>query len=494
MAKKSPNDMVAKAETMIQSGRVSDAPAYFREAIRLAGRHPSVAKVNARLGMVLLQLGKAAEAISPLEQAERALATNSVRLMLVRAYVLVGRHEDGEALIRRVIEKPPAAPEDLATAARLLHDLGLSDEAASLLESRIRDGAAERQIATVYGLIAKRIDRVDDAIALMKPHTENASLPAHVRGPMLFALARLLDSEDRLDEAWEAAETANRLVRRPTDPDAYDRMIDMLINRFTTEAVRGIAQPGNAGVRAVLIVGLPRSGSTMIERMLGGHPSVAVAGEIRALHDALCSIPGTSPAEETPPLNRVRGAALTRARGAYLSALDGVSSTAERVTDKQLHNIRHLGLVPALLPGATVVRCSRELRDVALSCYFRGFASGQSFATSLEDIARFFRSYLRLMRHWDAVLPEACPEMRLIDANYEQAISSPESETARLVAGVGLEPDPEHASVGRVKAVSVTLEPDQQGQGVYSSSVGRWKRYEARLAPFIEAMEDEPGM
>jgi len=491
MAKKTAKELIHEAEALIRAGRHDLAPGRFREAIRLVGDHPETPRIRARLGEVLLRNGAFDEAAEIFERLLAAGANREHRFRLAQAHAFAGRRDEAGVLVDLVMPELPDDPREIARVSTLLQSLGREPEAVALLDSAVAKGMASREIANAFSNVAIKAGRVADAVDLLRPHTEDRALPPKDRGVLLFTLARLLDTTDRTDEAWEAITAANELTRRPWDAEAFEARIDLLIERFTVDAVRSIAQEGEAGARAVLIVGMPRSGTTLIERILGAHPAVAMGGELRALHDAVCAIPGTKEDEETPPLNRVRGGSLNKARKSYLAALDRVSLSADRVTDKMPHNLRHLGLVPAVLPGATVIRCTRDLRDTALSCYFRGFVSGNNYSHDLRWIARFTRAYLRLDRHWSAVLPEACPDLRLLEAEYERVSQDPEAESRRLVEGVGLPWDDACTAIEKVGKVSTTLEPDQMRRGVYASSVERWRRYEARLAPFVEAMGDE---
>lgn len=491
MANKTAKELLDEAESLVKAGRIDAAAVRYRESIRVLGRHPGAVKIRARLGLVLMRFGRFDEAIGELRKVADADPSPDNRYRLAQAHAFMGRHEAACELLDGVLTDAPDHGPAIARTAALYQYVGRGDEAIALIDSAVGRGITGREVAHAFASFAIKHGRAEDAIELLTPHTTEASYSPGVRGEMLFSLGRLLDAAGDCDRAWEAYTEGNGLVRRPFNPEAHDASVDSLIERYSADTIRSIAAEGDEGERAILIVGMPRSGTTLLDQILGAHPSVASGGELRALNDAITGIPGAKKGDTHPPLNRVRGASLKRARRTYLTALDAISTDVDRVTDKMPQNFLHLGLVPAVLPGAAVVHCRRDPRDTALSCYFRNFVAGNAFSCDLVWIARYTRAYLRLMRHWRAVWPVACPGMPLVEVDYEAISGEPERHARSMVEGVGLPWDASCLAFGKAGKMTPTLEPDQAGRGVYSSSVARWTRYERHLAPFIEAMGDE---
>lgn len=493
MAKHSANLLVDEAEALVRSGALEPALPKYAAAIKAAGGHPAAVKIRARHGLILMRLGRNDEAAEELARVVAADGSADNRFRLAQAHAFAGRDDEARALLEGILEREPDHGPAIARLAAIYHYTGRADDAIGLIDAAIGRGLTGREIAHAFASFAIKHGRAADAIDLIRPHSENASMAPDVRAEMLFSLGRLLDAQDETGPAWAAYEEGNRLGKRPFDPDRHDGFVDSIIERFSAEALRKIAGDGGEGERAIFIVGMPRSGTTLMEQVISAHPAVASGGELRALYDAVSGFPGKKEEGVHPPLSRVRGASLTRARSAYLAALDGVSTAADRVTDKMPQNFVHLGYVPAILPGASVVHCRRDPRDSALSCFFRSFVVGNAFSSDLVWIARYMRAYLRLMRHWTAVLPAACPETRFVEMDYEALSTDPEPNARRLVEGVGLDWDNACLEPGGSGKMAPTLEPDQAGRGVYASSIGRWRRYQAQLAPFIEAMGDDLG-
>jgi tetratricopeptide (TPR) repeat protein len=490
MPKKTANDLLAEAEAMLKSGELDTAAARYREVIRLLGAQPAAWKVRGRLGVVLMRLGRFDEAAKELTQVAAADPSTEARYRLAQAHAFAGRHAEASEILDGVLKDDPDHAPSIARAAALLQYVGRGEDALAMLDAAVTRGVRSREIAHTMATVAIPFGRERDAVDLLRPFAADATLSPAVLGEMNFCLGRLLDSMGDVDGAWAAYTEGNRLTRRRFDPDAHDRAVDTIIETFTVEAVRSIADRGEEGARAILVVGMPRSGTTLVDQILGAHPRVEAGGELRALNDAIAGIPGPRVGMH-PQLNRVRGVSLQRARRSYLAALDAVSPVSDRVTDKMPQNFFHLGLVPAILPGASVVHCLRDPRDTALSCYFRSFVGGNAFSYDLVWIARYTRAYLRLMRHWTSVLPEAGAPVRLVDARYESLSENPGEYARAMVESLGLAWDEACLGFGASGKMRPTLEPDQAGKGVYASSVARWKRYERHLAPFIEAMGDD---
>lgn len=497
MPRKTARDLLAEGESLFKAGRLDEAADAFRAALTPLGPGPGANTVRSRLAVVLMRLGRFDEASGELEKVVRVDPSPEARFRLSQAHAFAGRNERAGELLDGLLGELPDHPPTIARTAALLEHLGRGGEALALLDGAIARGHRSHEIAHTTATLAISHAREREAIALLAPFLRDTALPVPLRAELHFSTGRLLDAIGDYDRAWDVYTEGNRLVRRPFDPLRHERMIDAIIRAFTPEAVRSIAQEGSEGRRAILIVGMPRSGTTLVDQILGAHPSVAAGGESRALHAAIESIPGVrAPGSIHPPLDRVRGPALRRARASYLGALDAIAKGADRVTDKMPQNFLHLGLLPALLPGAGVVHCRRDPRDTALSCYFRNFVGGNAFSTDLAWIAAFMRGYRRLMRHWARVLPEACAGFRPVEVRYEDLSDDPGTHAPALLAALGLPWDEACLGFGKRRTMRPTLEPDQVGRGVYASSVARWTRYERHLAPFVEAMGgalDEPA-
>jgi hypothetical protein len=235
----------------------------------------------------------------------------------------------------------------------------------------------------------------------------------------------------------------------------------------------------------VFIVGMPRSGTSLVEQILASHPNVFGAGELRDLQRLAEELPARVGAKEAYPacLVRLDGSAACALADEYLERIGRRSGAALRVTDKMPLNFLHLGLIAALFPRARIVHCIRDPLDVCVSCYCQDFQGGPNFLWDLTDLGKFHGEYERLMAHWGSVLP-----LPILEVVYEELVDNLEAVSRRLISFCGLDWDDRclayHQNARAVRTASLV----QVRQPVYKSSVGRWRHYAPHLRPLLEAL------
>jgi hypothetical protein len=268
------------------------------------------------------------------------------------------------------------------------------------------------------------------------------------------------------------------------DAAAHRRRVDWLIRTFTPEFFRQVEGVGLDPETPVFIVGMPRSGTTLVEQILSRHPQVFGAGELRdvdRLAEAL-----TAPVEAVGGDSNVL-AALARQKGRdlaerHLHRLTRLGGAALRVIDKLPINFLHLGLIATLFPRARVLHCRRDRLDTCLSCYVQYFHA-LNFTWDLEDLGKYHREYERLMAHWRTALP-----LRLLDVSYEELVSDQEAVSHRMIAFCGLDWDERCLAFHENPRPVHTMSMLQVRRPMYASSVGRWRRYEKQLEPLRKAL------
>ncbi len=482
-------NLLKEANDKAKAGDTGGAIAAFAQFLRSSPDDPRAPKVRAHLGEMYLGAGRLAEAGEYLSRAIKDMPDSPqvlYRLAQVRSFE--GQTDEAFALLDRLLAIDPNHESGIARRAALLQYLGRVEEAAATIDQAWARGLENPNLAHAFAGIAQSLKRRPEAIDRIRPYADDSTLARNIRTEMNFTLGRLLDGEGDYDAAWACYELGNRLSKPNMDPGELERTTDETIATYTRSAIENLER-GKAGAeRAILIVGMPRSGTTLIEQILGAHSRISAGGELQALPKAAASIPGGRVGGVLPPLNRIRGNALKRANQAYIDALEQVSPDAARVTDKLPTNYRILGLVPSLVPGARIIHCTRDPMDTCLSCYFRNFVGQHPHLTDLEWTGIYYRCYRKLMKHWETEL-EGLIEMT--EAPYEQAVSDFEPEARRLVDFVGLDFDESCLHFDKQRRMSPTLEPEQAGQNVYASSLGRWRNYEKHLGPLIEALGPE---
>jgi len=509
---------VNRAAALRAIGRLDEAVTACRQALRIDHR---MAPAYSELAACLEEGGHRDEAQTCLGRALTLDPTLlAARIALGRLLIRAGRPGEAQACLRVAAESLPARPDQAIDLGQALTDSGLPEQAAACFEQALaRDpGAVAAHVG--LGVCFQQMGRFDEAarahraalaidtthagagqhLALMHRLTagERARLDAALGGDRLttgdrtllhFALGSALDQEGRGAEAFAHFRVGNRLVAtdRPFDPVRFEEQIASIEAFFDAAFFAAHADLGHPSRRAVLIVGMPRSGSTLVERILGAHPNCAAGGELDALRIVVRELPAVlgDGARYPECLSGIDSGAARRIAERYLAALPAAPD-ARLVTDKLLGNFLHLGLLAVILPQAQVIHCRRDPLDTCLSCYFQHFAHGLRFTYDLDHLAIVYRAYQRLMAHWRTVLP-----MPIHEVCYEDLVAQPETEARRLLEFCGLAWDPaclsEHAGGGTVRTASFW----QVRQPVYRSSVGRWRAYRDRIGPLLEGLGNE---
>ena len=307
---------------------------------------------------------------------------------------------------------------------------------------------------------------------------------------VLFGLAKAYDDLGDYDRSFENLRQANALRRDTVEYDvaAVTRAFDQIAAVFDSELLDQFADSGSPDDLPVLIVGMPRSGTSLIEQILASHPAVHGAGELQDLEELagavalLCDRALGFP-DGVPHLSSED---LGRLGQGYVERLRHRAPRFRRVTDKNSLNFCYLGLARLIAPRSHVIHCARDPVDTCLSCY-RAFFETIDFACDLDELGQYYRGYTRLMDHWRAVLPRGW----MLEVRYEDLVADVEGEARRIVTHCGLEWDDACLSFDTTERSVRTASFAQVRKPVYRSSVARWRHYEQHLGPLIGALELE---
>jgi tetratricopeptide (TPR) repeat protein len=505
-------------------GRLDEAETAFRAALRL---QPGHADARASLGVVLHRQGRLAEAFAILAEAVRlAPAHAQTRNDLGGLLLGLGRPDEAFVQLQEAVRLRPNFPEALANLGMALHALVRPDEAVRWLRESVRVSPGYARGHDHLAYVLESQGKLDEALAEYRESARLApdsamalaglaKLAAAGRGALdeaavrrmadladrpdvapddqarlHHALATWLDSQGSYDEAFEHCRQGNELrkeleLRRGAgwSIEEHRRLIDRIVATFTPEYFRRVAPFGAQSELPVFVVGMFRSGSTLVEQVLARHPAVFAAGEITDFPRLMDELPARLGGDYPEALAALDGPSARSLAEAYLQAVRGRSATAARVVDKFLSNYFYVGAIAALFPKARIVHCLRDPLDTCLSCYFQNFGHAYLFKMGLRDLGLYYREYERLMAHWSAVLP--APMFAL---PYEGLTDDLEGWARRLVAFCGLEWDNRCLSFTEAERPVRTASILQVRRPLYRTSVGRWKRYEKHLGPLIEAL------
>jgi len=482
-----PDPRIAQAQRLAAAGDAAGALAQLRPVLALSpGREDAVALHTS----ICTSLGRHADAVAALRRAVAA-KPNAPALLCDLAVLLEqqGDLDEADELLTRALDIAPNDPATLAARADYLLTIGRAEDAERLLAPHAEN--ADVRLALTWAHVCERVGRPAEGADALRPHAGDPRLSPVGRRGVLFRLAALLDKAGQYDDAFDAAQEANAVTdarrRRSFDPDLHRRSIDLLIERWTPEAT-GALPVGDAMARTpVFIVGMPRSGTSLVEQILASHPEVHAAGERSEVAMIVERLGAAELPTAVPHMHRLD--ALTadlapRAAGAYLEVMRALSPNAPRVTDKRPDNFLHLGLISRLFPTASVIHIERNPLDVALSCYFLDFYGPYAWADDLDHIGAYIEDERRLMRHWRDAL-----NLPMLSLRYEDLAREPEPHIRRLIDFAGLEWHDACLRAHESTRIVRTSSNEQVRQPIHTGAIERWRNYEQHLEPLIKRFQ-----
>ncbi len=458
------------------------AEACYRRAVELK---PDYADAWCDLGNTLTDLERVDEAIDCFRQSIKVNPNFApAYLNLSSSLQRKGRLDGTEDLLIKALQLDPNLPEAWSAVGSTLHQQGRDEEAVGHLRKALE---MKPELTTPYLALAgiQSVGLRDDDITQLLRLLESGELPENKQSDAHFALARAYEARKDFDPAFEHVMVANRIDRKKINFSAEDnrRFIDRSIELFNRDFFNARTDFGVTSDRPILVLGLPRSGTTLVEQILASHPAVHGAGELIDFPDVMLGIPKLIDEQVPFPDNALKlDSAMSRTLGErYLELLDKRDSSHPRITDKLPFNFRQLGLFRLCLPNAKIIHCRRDPRDIAVSCFFIKFTKPISFAYDLDDFANYYRDYVRLMEHWHELFPET-----ILDLKYEDLVSDQEAKSRQLIEFCGLLWDDNCLNFHENKREVKTASSWQVRQPVYKTSMERWRRYEKFLGPVLD--------
>jgi tetratricopeptide (TPR) repeat protein len=488
-----------------------EAEAVSRRAVAIAPRSPQAIST---LGKVLRLQGRLDEATA---WDQRLSALNSNRLIARQdqgpasrrqssdpesaevhhgrglAFLEESRLDEAEACFREALRVDPTLAVSWTGLARIQAERGDFEQSCQSSRSAL---AVCPNLGEAYWRLAVILKGrlPDPEFQAMEALLGDESLSNDARAMLKFGLASVLDGRGLYSQAASQLETANALQSAEKasrglayDPDQHSQFIAQMIAAFNSDLLargRGWVEPDR---RPVFVVGLPRSGTTLVEQILASHPKIRGAGELFDAQRIFHMIPqlvGQPVNDPFAALKFLGPESATAAARIYLERLDALATPeVARVVDKMPDNVRLLGLIALLWPGARVIVCGRDPRDIAVSCWQTGFKTNP-WSNSWEHIAQRVADYQRIVDHWRQTRP-----LEWLDVRYEELVADLEGHARLLIDFVGLEWEPACLNFHLTRRIVQTPSLVQVRQPIHSHSVGRWKNYEPSLQPLFSAFE-----
>ncbi len=503
----------------LNQGDLDGAQKSFEQAVKL---NPRLAAAHHNLGLVFKERRDWDRAIACFERAIELVPNYmNAHLNLGNALSRGGKRDAAIAQFQRLIAIAPDSKEAYYNLAADLRDAKRFEEAVAAAGKAVVLDPNCAEAHNVLGSVYTTLGRFDDArksleaaLAIRPDYAEAIfnlttaskelstpetaarierllqSASAQDQASVLhFALGKVQADLGAYDSAFEHYRAGNDLSVPDAIFDAkiWAEYVDRMIAVFTPGFFAARTNIGDTSRRPVFIFGMPRSGTTLTEQIIGSHPQAAMAGELETIVKLVDALPERLGSEQRfPGCAAAIGETAVRSLAAeYLAAVGAVSPDASRVTDKMPMNYQNLGLIALMFPSATYIHCRRDPIDTCLSCYFARFGRDLDFSYSLENLAAYYSGYRRLMAHWRRVLP-----VKMLEVDYEQTVADQEGVSRRLVAHCGLEWDDRCLQFHKTERAVRTASVWQVRQPIYKTSVERWRRYERHLGPLIKALQE----
>jgi tetratricopeptide (TPR) repeat protein len=470
---------------LLEQGKVDEAAFVLEEAVR----------IDPRCADAWCNLARARWSDSEFDAAEQhvrralELAPDQAKFHYVHGLVLRDAHrpDEAEAAFGKSIQLDPYQAMTHYDLGALFVRVGRFTEAEAELRRAVD---LQPQLMAAYEVLSgvRRFDSADlPEIERLERFAGQLDPQVPGRAHMEFALAKMLDDCRQYDRAFGHLRAANELKRAEVafDPQGRGQLLQDTRRVVTGELIEEKARFGSDSDIPILVVGIPRSGTTLVEQILASHPEVSGAGEIGYLGATARSLAQQTGISYPSLLTGLGETASRDLAGGYLQRLERDRNGARHVTDKGSRNFEHLGLVSMLLPKARIVHCVRDPVDTCFSIYCQHFAWENQFAYDLEEIAAYYRFYQAMMDHWHAVLPGRIHTLR-----YEDLVEDQERITRGLLQHCGLSWDERCLRPHETEREIRTASHWQVRQPVYAGSVARWRDYERYLGPLVEALGD----
>jgi len=396
-----------------------------------------------------------------------------------------GHYDEAEECYLRALSSDGTDIETASSLASLYERRGNHAAALALLEPLIASGHYNVISATTYAAICRRHDCHAGAIRLLEgllasPVTLKEKANIH------FALGELHDDRHEYGQAFGHFRAGNDIDADGKPADDHEESLRTVSAYFSKQRLRRLPRAANTSELPVFIVGMPRSGTTLVEQILASHPDVEAGGErgdISAMIDSLKR--HTGEAGRYPDLlGAISQEQIDALASDYLKMIGGLAGGRTRFTDKTPFHGIQLGFINMLLPGSRVIVCKRNPADTCLSIYFHRFNDAHKYAASLAQLGAFYRHYAKLLEHWTRVL-----DIKLLEVHYEELVGDSERGIREIVDFCGLEWQPSCLSFYKNKRAVDTPSYNQVRQPIYSSSINRWKNYEQYLQPLLRSLQ-----
>ena len=461
------------------AGKIGEAEKTLQQALSIDPNH---AGAHANLGMVLQYSGQLHKARQHLEKAVAADPNRpEIHYQLAGVLSGLGEYDTASRCCQKAIDLDPTYTNAIAGQADIQQKRGDYKTAFELIRPLLDSRPVNIQAAIIHSSLSKHVENDIDSITLLESITQTGKSTQHDQIQIFNALGKLYDRAGQYEHAFENFSKSNAAKQSNYNPGEHEQLISKIIEKFSADKI--ISASRVKSTIPIFIIGMPRSGTTLVEQILASHPQVHGGGEFMGIMMQL-----NQPPEATSPYphyaSELDESITTSMAEKLLDQIKSADSHAARVIINERPSYLFLGLLKCLFPEAKFVHCARDPLDTCLSCYFQLLSNEHDYSYTLEHQGHYYAQYQRLMRHWEKTFGNS-----IFTVNYEDMVSKQEETTRSLIDYCELNWDDTCLRFHETRRNVVTPSYDDVHQPIYKTSVSRWKNYENFIQPLRSALE-----
>jgi tetratricopeptide (TPR) repeat protein len=405
------------------------------------------------------------------------------------ARILSRKNQTNEALDQfdQAIKLNPSSPNPIIEKADLLIVLGRQDDAQRLIESKIAAGMNAPEFSLHLGTIQEQAGNYERAVEFAQRAAGAPAARPAINRQLYFLMGRALDKLSRYDDAFEAFQQGNACDALPFNQAGFAEHMDRIIKVFSKKNLKYMPNSSHASELPVFITSMPRSGSTLVEKIISAHSQAVGVDEINVINRIATNAHEHLKTQRPYPdcIDTITRKGLDQLGEIYLNEAEKLAGDHLRMADKTLQTWQHVGLVQLIMPGARVINVRRDPMDTCLSCFMASLnPQVHVFASNFNDLAFYYKQYDRLIKHWFNVA-----SIELLEVQYEELVEDPERISREIIDFCGLEWEDECLQFHKQSdKIVLTLSYDQVRKPMYKTAVARWKKYEKHLGVLQAAL------
>ncbi len=399
------------------------------------------------------------------------------------AHVKYGRFDEGMKAYEKALEIEPENIEIICAISTLYERKGDFNNAHNLLKGIMNDHIDDYNFALAYGKLSRKIDDRNNAINILNSAANKLTTPPLIKSEIHFLIGKLFDDQHEYDKAFMHYKSANGLQPFVYNHDKNIEYKKEIISTYSKSFMETMHRADNDKT-PIFIVGMPRSGTTLVEQILSSHPDVYGGGELTYISDLQNNIVEVIQTNKKPPacILDCDKSTLNKFSKEYIDLTRQPSPDIKYITDKMPHNFQLLGFIELLFPEAKIIHCTRNPIDTCLSIYFNSFNANHAYSRDLDQLGTYYKEYyLEIMAHWRKTL-----KTQILEINYETLIANQESVSREIIDYCKLDWDDACLRFYETKRNVETISYDQVRQPIYHQSCERWRNYEKDIKPLIK--------